>query len=232
MTGERYSFFPATRNSVTSVTHFSFGPDAVNSRLSRFGAASPTSPWYDRNFFRRICACRPAHGRYTHGHRLRSAAATAEPSEHETHDALGMSAGQLDANTGERQRLPITRRRQSVRRRRWSRSGWCGVRMGNDKCRVWCDRERVRLCTWLARELLAPHAEGTDGEPLLMTETSKAQSACGPRDDHLAPECFALPGASCARRCGLSRCLVHRIAPSLRWHHLRTALTCIQDGMR
>jgi hypothetical protein len=25
----------------------------VNSRLSRFGAASPTSPWYDPNFFRR-----------------------------------------------------------------------------------------------------------------------------------------------------------------------------------
>lgn len=25
----------------------------MNSRLSRFGAASPTSPWYDRNFFRR-----------------------------------------------------------------------------------------------------------------------------------------------------------------------------------
>jgi glycosyltransferase involved in cell wall biosynthesis len=52
------------------------------------------------------------------------------------------------------------------------------------------------------------------------------------RTDRLAPECFALPGAPCARRYGLARCVVHCLAPSLRWHNLRTALTRVQDGMR
>src|SRR5947209_2691057 len=105
--------------------------------------------------------------------------------------------------------------------------------MGSDKCRGGCDRERARLCTCVARELLAPQAECTNGEPLLMTETSNAESACCPRHDHLVPECLALPGASRTRRYSrLSRCVVHRMAPSLRWQHIRIALACVQDGMR
>src|ERR1700738_1650369 len=105
--------------------------------------------------------------------------------------------------------------------------------MGNDKCRVWCNRERVRPCTRLAPELLAPQAEGTNGEPLLTTETSRPESARCPCHDHLAPECLASPWASRARRYSrLSSCVIHRLAPSLRWQHLRTALPCVQDGMR
>jgi hypothetical protein len=38
---------------------------------------------------------------------LRLAPATSELPEHETHDALGMSAAQLEVNAGERQRYPI-----------------------------------------------------------------------------------------------------------------------------
>src|SRR5260370_28876817 len=82
--------------------------------------------------------------------------------------------------------------------------------MGTDKCRVWRNRERVRPCTRLAREILAPQAEGTNGEPLLTTETSRAESARCPCHDHPAPECLALPRASRARRYSRLSSCCHR----------------------